>query len=390
MDYASTTPICREVLRRMRAVDAFYVNASSLYRNGVDVKNKIDDARNDVAEILQSRKEEIYFTSGGTESNNLAILGVERCAQNNKEKKIHIITSTIEHSSVLEPIRELEKRGVRVTYVKPEADGVISPKEIGKALSHDTMLVSIMMVNNEIGTIQPIREISKVIRDFKKTRSSRLEALSYPYFHTDACQAPNYLEINVLSLGVDLLTLDGGKIYGPKGVGMLFIKKNTKISPIMHGGGQEFGLRSGTESLSLIAGFSEALRVANTLKEKESKRLIPLRDYFIKKILEKIPRAKLNGSAVNRLPNNINVCLPHINSEFAVFELDREGVMCSGASACQSLSDESTSYVIKELYGGRLCHKSSLRFTLGRNTSKKDIDGCLKAIFMLQSEKMHG
>ena len=386
-DFASTTPICDEVKKAMKEAEGIFANPGSLYASGVFAKNIVKDSRKKVAEILNGRDEEIIFTSGGTESNNLAIFGLYNFLlsenvsdlQVAQKRKFHIITSTIEHSSVLEPIRELEKRGVDVTFVKPDEFGVIDPADIRKAIREETFLVSIMYVNNEIGTIQPIKQIAKCIRDFRKTLNSQLSTINYPLLHTDASQAPNYLDIDVVALGVDMMTLDGGKIYGPKGVGALFRRKSAPLSPLFFGGGQEMGLRSGTENISLICGFSKALEVSARLKEKESKRLSSLKNYFIEKITKKFPEVSINGSLDNRLPNNVNICIPNLDSEFAVFQLDRLGIECSSASTCVNLKEDNYSYVIRAIGRGE-CSRSSLRFTLGRSTTKKDINHCLKAI----------
>lgn len=380
LDFASTTPMCDEVKKAMKKTEDIFANPGSLYASGVEAKNILRNSRKKVAEILNAREEEVIFTSGGTESNNLAIFGLYNFFhKENPKRKFHIITSTIEHSSILEPIKELERRGVDITFIKPDEFGIISPKEIRKALREETFLVSIMYVNNEIGTIEPIKEIAKQIRDYKKSLHSPLSTSYLPFFHTDASQAPNYLDINTLSLGVDFITLDGGKIYGPKGTGALFRRKSAPLEPLFFGGGQENNFRSGTENISLISGFTKALEVASRLKEKESKRLLLLRDYFIKKIIEMNPEIKINGSLQNRLPNNISVCIPKSDSEFTVFELDEAGVECSSASTCMNLKEDNYSYVVAEI-GKKECSKSTLRFTLGRSTTKKEVDFCLKAI----------
>jgi len=232
-----------------------------------------------------------------------------------------------------------------------------------------------MYANNEIGTVQPIREIAKSIRHFRKSKKygSRASKCGWPYFHTDASQATNYCSLNVLRLGVDLMTIDGSKMYGPKGTGLLFARRGILLAPQIVGGGQEAGMRSGTENVPFIVGLSKALSIVNRDKDKELKRLTTLRDFAIKNILKNHKNAILNGDDKNRLPNNINICFPNLDAEFAVIKLDSLGIACSSSSSCQTLSDSSTSYVIDSIGRGKECSKSSLRFTLGRSTSKSDI-----------------
>ncbi len=271
-----------------------------------------------------------------------------------------------------------------MTIVPVDADGLVSPSSIQKALKASTVLVSIMYANNEVGTIQPIKEIAKTIRHFKKAKNSKLTTnyasrhdllIDYPYFHTDASQAANYCNLNVLQLGIDLMTLDGSKIYGPKGIGMLWVKRDTHIESIIFGGGQESGLRSGTENVPYIIGFAKALSIVSKSAQSETKRLSKLRDSAIKTILKKYKGAVLNGSSSERLPNNINICFKGIDAEFAVIKADALGILCSGASSCRTLSENSRSYVLEAMQkdGEIDCADSSLRFTLGRNTTTHDI-----------------
>ncbi|HEY4512457.1 MAG TPA: cysteine desulfurase family protein [Candidatus Paceibacterota bacterium] len=386
LDYASATPVDPKVLKVMRETSATFANPASLFEEGRKAKEILDNARKTVAGVLRASPTEIVFTSGGTEANNLAIFGVvEYFSKINQNKKPHIIVSSIEHSSVLEAIKKIEKNGAEVSLIKPDSNGAVDPKKVRDALKKNTALVSVMYANNEIGTIEPIKEITKVIRRFKKAKSCQLKTKSYPssfpIFHTDAAQAANYLSLDVFKLGVDLMTLDGSKIYGPKGVGALFVKRNISIIPQIVGGGQENNLRSGTENLSVIAGFAKALVIVEKTKAKESKRLETLRDYFVGK-LSKLPKASINGSLGNRLPNNVSVCVENLDAEFAVFQLDQRGIAVSSASTCMNLKEDSYSYVIEEI-GKAGCSRSSLRFSLGRGTSKKDIDHCLKALFQI-------
>lgn len=373
MDYASTTPLGKEVKTAMKKVEGVFANPSSLYESGVKAKNILENARKEVAGILNARKDEIVFTSGGTEGNNMIVFGLYNHFSK-FQKKLHIVTSTIEHASVLEPIRELESRGVEVSYIKPNSEGLIDPREIKKALKKETFLVSVMYANNEIGTIQPIREIAKVVRDFKKNNQE-----SFIYFHTDACQAGNYLSLDVVYLGVDFMTLDGGKIYGPKGSGAIFRKKIAPALLFIFGGGQESGIRSGTENIMYVVGFAAALRAATSSREKESARLSVLQKYFFDQISKKFPKVSINGGKDFRLPNNINICVPGLDAEFVIFQLDKHGIECSASSACMNLKGESSSYVIREVSGEK-CASSSLRFSLGKFSKKTDIDHCLKVL----------
>lgn len=384
LDNASTTPIGKEVRKAMDKYMADeFGNPNSIHRMGVVAKNAVENARKSVASGFNSHSDEIIFNSGGTEGNNAAIFGVFNHLRKNgmKYSDMRAVTTNIEHSSVLECFKELERRGVGVDYVPVGENGIVDPMTIKKLLRPETVLVSVMYANNEIGAIQPIKEIAKVIRDFRKNLkaiSYKLTANSFPFFHTDACQAPLFLNLNVQELGVDLMTVDGQKIYGPKGIGALFVKRGILIEPIIFGGGQERGLRSGTENVPLIVGLAKAIEIAGRNKTKNIERLSKLRDHFIKKIEEKIPQVVLNGDKIQRLPNNINISIPGIDPEFVVLELDEKGIICSTKSAC--LKDESTSYVIEALGRDKKYAQSSLRFSLGLATTKKDIDYVVKTL----------
>ena len=348
-------------------------NPGAIHKLGMKEKNKLENARAVIAKILNARKDEIVFTSGATESNNLAILGL---IQN--FYKPHIITTNIEHASVLEVFKHLEKtKQAEVTFVEVEKNGIVDVGKIKKSLKLNTVLVSVMYANNEIGTVQPITEIAKEIRHFNKINSTKI------FFHTDATQAINYLPINVLKLGVDLMSFNGAKIYGPKGIGILYVKKNTPIKKIIFGGDQEFGLRPGTENVALATELAKALHVVEDIKEKETKRLTKLRDYFISKqqhshILKNVGML-INGDLENRLPNNVNITIPKIPSDLLVIELSEKGIMASSKSACKSSSGEG-SYVIKALRPGADLEIGGLRFSLGRDTTKKDIDYTVKIL----------
>ncbi len=342
-------------------------NASTIYKEGIDARNAMTASRKIIASIIGANPDEIIFTNGGTESDNLAIFGVARL-----HKKGHIITTKIEHHAVLNPCEVLEKEGFDVTFLKVDKNGIADLKELKNSLRKDTILVSIMYANNEIGAIQPIKEIAKIIRDFKKKEKS-----ANPLFHTDAIQAAGYLNLNIAKLGVDLMSLNASKIYGPKGVGCLYIKRGVKLLPVIYGGAQERGLRPGTENIAGIVGFAKALEMSQNQAVKESKRLIILRDYLIKGILKKVPHSALNGHPTFRLPNNVNVTIPGVEGESSVLYLDAAGIACSTGSACTSQSLE-PSHVITALGKSKEDAHCSVRFTLGRKTSKKDIDYLLK------------
>ncbi|MDD4988810.1 MAG: cysteine desulfurase family protein [Candidatus Pacebacteria bacterium] len=374
LDYASTTPLDKEVFEAMKPFfSENFENPSSLYTGGVSAKKAVADARKSIGGEFGVRAEEIIFTSGGTEANNMALLGVFRSAKK-KISKPHVITSVIEHPSILEVCKQIEKEGGEITYVPVSENGIVNPKDIAKVLQKNTILVSVMYANNEIGTIQPISEIARLIRQFQKDYGVKIA------FHTDASQAANYLPLKVDSLGVSLMTLDGSKIYGPKGVGVLYKKKEVSIEPILFGGGQEVGVRSGTENVPGIVGMAKALEKCAQIRSSESARLTGLRDFLIAEILKKFPKVTLNGDQVRRLPNNVNICFPELDAEFAVIKLDEAGIACSSTSACNNLSENPFSYVIGALPDKKGCERSSLRFTLGRETVKTELDNVLKIL----------
>lgn len=383
LDYASVTPVSKEVEREIfRVQKSAWANPSSIHSFGEEAKKELDKARLNIARILHCRAAEVFFTSGGTESLNLAILGVVKSAKKYFPNP-HVLTSSIEHPAVLESIKSLLKAGeIEATFVLPNEKGVISPESIKKELKENTVLVAIQHANNEIGVIQPVSKIAKMIREFR-TRNSYPET-RYPYLLVDACQSVLYENVSLERFQADLLVIDGIKIYGPRGAGILAVRHGTLIEPMVFGGGQEGGLRSGTENVASAAGLSKALELGVKMREKESKRLSKIRDYAIAKILKEIPNSSLNGSLENRLPNNINICLTShsakvsrdkskVDSEFLVIRLDTLGVAVSSASACNTLKLENGSYVIESL-GKPECKNSSLRVTLGRETKKQDLD----------------
>jgi len=373
MDYAATAYMDERV---KKAMEPYWIeefgNPSALYKEGRDARMAVENARADVAKMIGARDEEIIFTNGGTESDNLAIFGVAggtgfSCSYSSQNPP-HIITTKIEHHAILSPCKMLEKNGFAVTYLEVGEEGIVKPEDVEKALRPETVLVSIMYANNEVGTIQPIAEIGKIIKNYK-LQNKKCKAV----FHTDACQAAGYLGLNVEKLGVDLMTINGSKMYGPKGTGFLYVKRGVRLEPVIYGGGQERKLRPGTENVPAIVGLAEALKVAQDEREKETARVTELRDYFIKRILDEIPKTVLNGHPEKRLPNNINISILEVEGESVVLYLDEYGIACSTGSACTSENFE-PSHVILALGKPREYAHGSIRFTLGRRNTKEDID----------------
>jgi cysteine desulfurase len=364
LDYAATTPLAPEVKAAMEPFwSKNFGNPSSIYELGLKAKNALNQARNKIAQILKARPTEIIFTSGGTESANLAILGLSRAIGHG-----HIITTKIEHPAVLNAVLALKKEGFAVTLLPVDKYGLVSPKQIKKAIKPKTILVSVMYANNEIGTIEPIAEIGKLLKKFP-----------HIYFHTDACQAAGYLDLNVNKLGVDFLTLNGLKIYGPKGAGILYARTNTPLQPLIFGGGQENGLRSGTENVPTYIGLAKALELVQKNKNKEIKRLKKLSQKLIAGILKTIPKSFLNGHPQKRLPNNVNVTILDIEGEALLLYLDRYGICASTGSACHSQTLQ-PSHVLQAIGLPREVIHGSLRLTLGKETTNKDIDYVLKVL----------
>lgn len=378
-DYASVTPIDKEVLRLMNSVYLrFDKNPSALYRSGTQAFRLLEESRKKVAQALSGNSvtsvhpDEIIFTGGGTSSNNLAIEGVLKKYSSLNKDKIksgelpHIITSNIEHPSIKNTIEKMvAEKIITATFISVDENGIIDLNELKESLSKNTILVSVMTVSNEIGTIQPLRDISSLIRKHRKDNNT-----SYPYLHTDACQAPCYLDLQVEKNGVDLLTLDGGKVYGPRGVGCLYIKRGVLIESFMSGGSQEAGLYPGTENLPAIVGFTKALQKVVVAQKKEATRLRVMQEYIYTCLPEKV---FVNGTTDTKLrsPNNINICIPESDSEFLVFQFDVAGIELSAVTACQNKQEESRSYVVDAL--GKSCGGSSLRISLGNKTSWRGI-----------------
>jgi cysteine desulfurase len=389
LDNSATTPVDKQV---WKAMEKYFIkefgNPSSIHSLGVTAKKTIEKSRKIIASFLNAHSREIVFTGSGTEANNLAIFGLVRKLMENdkKSKKIEIITTKIEHSSILECFKELERAGVEIKFLPVSSLGIVEPKDLRKMINENTALISVGYANSEIGVVQPIKEIAKEIRHARKELNIKN---NYPYFHTDASQACQYLNMNVLELGVDMMTIDAQKIYGPKGIGALFIKDEVNIKPIIFGGGQENGIRNGTENVPLIVGFAEAIILVEKMRKKEIIRLTKLRDRFFKLLKKSIPSAIINGSTTERLPNNISISIPGKSGEFMVLQLDEAGVICSSTSACGSNSGYSK--VVYEVAlknnenkkNARIRAESALRFSLGRDTKIGDIKKLLNILKML-------
>jgi cysteine desulfurase len=376
LDYAATTPVDPAVFAAMKPYfSEKFGNPMSIHFFGRVAEEALDKARQTIADFLGCSSGEVIFTSGATESNNLAIRGILKSYYSANQKKPHIITSQIEHHCVLNTCQELEKEGlVEITYLPVYKDGVVKIADVKKALKSNTILVSVMYVNNEIGTVQPITEIGKLIKEEK----AKFGGSSYPLFHTDATQAVNYFDCHVEKLGVDLLSISGHKIYGPKGVGALYVRKNTPLRHIQSGGDQERKMRAGTHNVPGIVGLGEAIQQLKSQKSKV-KSLERLRNYLIKKVLKEIPESYLNGSLEKRSPNNAHFRFDDVEGEGIILSLDVEGIAASTGSACSSGSLE-PSHVLLALGLKHEQAHGSLRLTLGKETTKKDIDSMISVL----------
>jgi cysteine desulfurase len=378
LDHAATTPTDPSVVQAMLPFfTENFGNPSGLYSISRDASDALADARERIAKILNSRSEEIIFTSGGTESDNLALFGIARKYGANPKWGKHVITSQIEHHAVLLPTEVLKKEGFEITETPVNADGEVSIEKIIGAIKKETVLISIMYANNEVGTIQPIAEIGRAIAKWKKENGRG--PMDPPFFHTDACQAAGTLMLDVAALHVDLLTLNGSKIYGPKGVGLLYCRRGVQLTPHIVGGGQELRIRSGTENVPAIVGLACALQRAQENHETENIRLTELREYFWSEIQTRVPKLVLNGHPSNRLPNNLNFTILDIEGEAVLLYLDEYGISCSTGSACTSTSLDPSHVILAMGKPYEYAH-GSLRFTLGHTTTRADIDHVLSVL----------
>ncbi|NQT30340.1 MAG: cysteine desulfurase NifS [Candidatus Saganbacteria bacterium] len=369
MDYAATTPTHPDVLAAMQPYFCEkFGNPSSVHSFGRETRAAVENARKQVADLIGAKLKEIVFTSSGTEANNFAIEGI---AFANEKVGNHIITSKIEHHAILEPCEFLESKGFKITYLPVDKYGLVDPKEVERAITDKTILVSIMQANNEIGTIEPIEEISKVIKEAASKLGHKV------YFHTDAVQTVGQIEVNVDKLGVDLLSMSAHKFYGPKGVGALYIRSGTRIVPFIRGGAQENHRRASTENVVGIVGMGVAAELASKELDSREKELIRLRDKLIKGLLAKIPQTSLNGHPTKRLPKNVNISVKYIEGESMLLNLDFEGIAASTGSACTSGSLE-PSHVLMALGLSHEGAHGSIRFSLGRLNTEEDVEKVLE------------
>lgn len=364
-DHNATTPVDPEVLAAMLPwFSEEFGNASSIHSFGQQARAAVEQAREQVAHLVGARAAEIVFASGGTESDNLAILGLVRASR--AERK-HVITTAIEHHAVLHPCRALEAAGVEVTYLPVGPEGVVDPAAVRRALRPETLLISVMMANNELGTIQPIEEIGRIAQE------------ADVWFHTDAVQAAGKLPIDVGRLGVDLLSLSGHKIYAPKGMGALYLRSSVRVEPLVYGGHHERDRRPGTENVAGIVGLGKAAELAMARMPAESARLTALRDRFERGVLERVPETRVNGAGVARVPNTANITFSHVEGESLVIALDLKGVACSTGAACSSGAIE-PSHVLTAIGLAPAEARGSLRFSFGHANSAEDVDRALEIL----------
>ena len=367
MDHSATTPVAPEVLEAMLPYfGEKFGNASSLHSFGLEAKEALEESRAKVAAILCAQPEEIIFTSGGTESDNLALKGI---GYRSKEKGLgnHIITSSIEHPAILETCRKLETQGFEVTYLPVTKDGLVDPGTVESAVREETVLISIMHANNEIGTIQPLKEIGEIA------------AQKDVFFHTDAVQTAGKIPIDVNDMGLDLLSISAHKLYGPKGVGALYVRKGTRLDSIVQGGGHERGLRSGTENVAGIVGLARAADLASQEMASEAKRLTDLRDKLAKMVLDSVKDAWINGTMTKRLPGNLNFGFRYVEGESLLLFLDSKGIAVSTGSACSSKKLEPSHVLMSLGLKAEECH-GSLRITMGRSNTEEDVDYVARSI----------
>lgn len=370
-DHAATTAVKEEVLKEMIPYYCIeYGNASSLYSIGRKSRKILENSREKVARVLNCKPKEIYFTSCGSESDNLAIKGI---ARKHKNKGKHIITTKIEHPAVLNTCKSLEKDGFTVTYLGVDKDGFISLEELKNSIREDTILISIMFANNEIGTIEPIKEIGRIAKE------------KGVIFHTDCVQAVGNVKIDVKELGIDLLSLSSHKFYGPKGVGAIYINENVEFEKIQDGGHQEKNKRAGTENIAGIVGLAKAIELADKNLEKYNNKLINLRDFYFDEITKNIPNVKINGSKEKRLPGNANVSFKNINGEQLLLELDSLGICASSGSACTSGQSE-PSHVLTAIGLNAEYIQGSLRTTFGEENTKEDVEFLIKSIIEITNK----
>ena len=369
LDHAAATPVDAAVFAAMQPyMTAEFYNPSATYLPAKAVRTALEEARGWVAHWLGARPTEVIFTAGGTEANNLAIQGVLR-----KFPNASVVISGVEHDSVLETA---QKFNCSVALVNEK--GRVDIENLRSLITEETVLVSIMYANNEVGTIQPIRDIANIVREIREKRRETGSILPL-YLHTDACQAANYLDLQAARLGVDMMTLNGGKIYGPKQSGVLYVESHVQLEPLIYGGGQERGVRSGTENVAGAIGFAAALDAAQTLRKQETQRLSGLQHYTYGQISKKLRSATVNGDQKHRLPNNVHITLAGTDNERVLLQLEAAGILAAAGSACSASNDE-PSHVLRAMGVSDVDARSSLRITMGRSTSQEDIDVLINAL----------
>lgn len=381
LDYASATPVSASVKAAMATVDGVFANPGGLHSLAIEARKTVFEARKTIARLIDARPEEIVFTASATESNTLAITGaVEAWKKMHKDMRPHVIISAIEHPSIIEIANMLEIDGVEITKVPVDEFGVVKLDELKSALRPTTVVVSIMQANNEIGTIEPIDAITKTLRHYKKEIKSELDP-EYPLLHVDATQAFQYMPIRIVKPEVDLLTLSSGKIYGPRGIALLFVRNNIPFFSPMPGGGQEDGRRGGTEATSLIVGFARAMQDADNVRAKETARLQKILEAGKRELAKKIPHSKLLGHPTLRLPNNLCFSVEGVDSEYLVLALSAKHIYASSRSSCksESMSDsEVDSHVIMAIGGSPT--DGTVRLSFGRDTKETDVRRAIAVI----------
>ena len=358
-DNAATTKLDERVLEEMMPyLKNEYGNASSIYKLGRNAKKAVEDSREKIAKVINAKPEEIYFTAGGSESDNTIIIGI---AYEYKNKGNHIITSKIEHPAVLETCKQLEKEGFEVTYLDVDENGIVKLEELKNSIRKDTILITIMFANNEIGTIQPIKEIGKIAKE------------NNIYFHTDAVQAVGIEKIDVVEMNIDALSMSGHKFYAPKGIGALYVRKGIKFQKLINGGHQEKNKRAGTENVPAIVGMGKAIEMAYENIEEHRKKIKDLRDYYISEVERRIPYIKINGDLEKRLPGNANISFRFIEGEGMLLNLDLKGICASSGSACTSGSLDPSHVLLAIGLPHEIAH-GSLRISIGKDNTKEEVD----------------
>ncbi len=365
LDYAATTPTHPKVIEAMLPFfSEVWGNPSSIHACGQEARSAVEEARGKVAGLIGAHNDEIFFTSGGTEADNWALKGI---ASANRSRGNHIITSPIEHHAILEPCKILKEQGFSITFLPVDRYGMVDPDDVNKAITPKTILISIMHANNEVGSIQPVAEIGKIAK------------AAGVYFHTDAVQTVGHIPVDVNRLGVDMLSISAHKLYGPKGIGALYIRAGTRIESLLQGGAQEKKSRAGTENVPGIVGFARAVELAQEEMDDEARRISRLRDTLIKSILEKIDHTRLNGHPVKRLPNNVNISFEFVEGEAVCLNLDLAGICVATGSACTSESMEASHVLLAMGLSPELA-RSSLRFSFGKWSTEEDVSYVLEKL----------